>query len=410
MNDDLHAAFSRAADDAADQAMTADQIRRAATERIRARRRRRPAFVVGSAVAGLALVGGGAFAAVQLSGDDRGELPDVIGSPLPTTEATGTPEAVETPEVPESPAPETVEEEAPPAPDAPPEPAPPAPPTLAQLDPGATFPTCGAATAASSGSPFRLEYREPGPTEVVDGVARGLVVTGQNLSSGGITASAPAPTVVLAQDGRVVGSSTAPRQPQSADLMSSQVLDFTSDLPLTGCVPGSEETFQVPAGFYEVWAEQTWQVTGTTPEAQETLRGPVTDVPSTFSTSEIVSHVWIGADGQPNDGPAVPAGWPAQVTGPDYLAPGNSLVFLGAGASRQDVSATVRAVAELGYTADFSWSDRCPGLRAAEIGLPSAAVYVQLAFSSRADADSFLARSGIPALAVDDATNYCLGG
>ena len=47
MNDDLNASLHRAVDSALDQAMTADQMHRAVAERIRAKRRRRPALIIG---------------------------------------------------------------------------------------------------------------------------------------------------------------------------------------------------------------------------------------------------------------------------------------------------------------------------------------------------------------------------
>ncbi|MBI9116000.1 hypothetical protein [Sanguibacter suaedae] len=100
MNDDLHTSLDRAVDDAVAQAAPPEQVHRTVAQRIRDVRRRRPTLVIGSTLGGLALVGGTAFAAVQLvGGDERREVPDVISAPRPDApEPSAEPTEVPTPE------------------------------------------------------------------------------------------------------------------------------------------------------------------------------------------------------------------------------------------------------------------------------------------------------------------------
>ena len=395
MNDDLHAAFSRAADDAADQAMTADQIRRAATERIRARRRRRPAFVVGSAVAGLALVGGGAFAAVQLSGDDRGELPDVIGSPLPTPQDSQTPEETPAPPSPEpseaAPAPVEAEE---------PEPAPAPPATLPVADPNAAFPACGAVVAPPSGSPD-LAFSPVW----VDG-ALGDTITATLRSQNGDHLSGELSThltAVAVKDGVVVGS-TEQAPSDAAEPFSLE--GFGDDLQSTGrlahtlCTDGATP---LPAGRYSVWVSQQATVTQRA-EVDETgaVAAPVASTEDLVA-SEDVASLWMDDSGRSVPHPGVTPGWPAQVSHEDAFrdaeGPEETVVWLAASDQEylMDVDPALylpqSRVLDLGYLdpeVPFKCQYEAPGMLGAPgVGPGSGGSGIGVIFATREDADLF---------------------
>ncbi|ACZ23178.1 hypothetical protein Sked_32830 [Sanguibacter keddieii DSM 10542] len=304
MNDDLHDAFARAADDAADQAMTADQIRRAATERIRARRRRRPAFVVGSAVAGLALVGGGAFAAVQLSGDDRGEIPDVIGSPAPTPQDSQTSEETEAP-VTEAPSEEPSE-----TPTEAPEPEQPA--ALPEADLTAVFPACGAVVEPTSGRQ-QLTFS---PTWTEGAVGDTVTATFWNSSGDDLAGVASTHlTAVAVKDGVVVGwteqSPEASTAPFDLDVRDFGQVQTTGALAHTLCTDG---TTPLPAGRYSVWVAQQATVTERVPYDESYVAGAPVVTEEDMLVSGDVTSLWMDDAGRSVPSPGVAAGWPAQMS------------------------------------------------------------------------------------------------
>lgn len=305
MNDDLRTTFTRAADDAVDGAMPAEQIRRAAAERIRAKRRRRPFFVVGSAVAGLTLVGTGAFAAVQLLGDDSAPLPDVIGSPQPGSAPSET-------TAPAEPTSEPAETEAPVEPAAPTEPEPSQPAALPQADPTAVFPACGAVVAPPSGSPdlgFNPSWIEGAAGDTV--TARFSNHSGDDLA--GIVSAHL--TAVAVKDGVVVGwtEQAPPATTKTFDLGdgSEPEVYTTGPLARTLCTDG---TTPLPAGRYSIWVSQTATVTERIPYDESFNPGAPITTPEELVVTGDVASLWMDEQGQAVPNPGVAAGWPAQMS------------------------------------------------------------------------------------------------
>lgn len=396
MNDDLHDAFARAADDAADQAMTADQIRRAATERIRARRRRRPAFVVGSAVAGLALVGGGAFAAVQLSGDDRGEIPDVIGSPAPTPQDSQTSEETEAP-VTEAPseAPSETPTEAP-------EPEQPA--ALPQADPTAVFPACGAVVQPTSGRQ-QLTFS---PTWTEGAVGDTVTATFWNSSDDDLAGVASTHlTAVAVKDGVVVGwteqSPEASTTPFDLDQTDFDQVQTTGALAHTLCTDG---TTPLPAGRYSVWVAQQATITERVPYDESFVAGAPVATDEDLLVSGDVTSLWMDDAGRSVPSPGVAAGWPAQVSQEDAFrnaeGPDETVVWL-AVSDREylmDVDPALylpgSRVLDLGYLdpeVPFKCQSEAPGMLGAPgVGPGSGGSGIGVIFATREDADLFATR------------------
>ena len=82
---------------------------------------------------------------------------------------------------------------------------------------------------------------------------------------------------------------------------------------------------------------------------RSTSAGPVTEVPDTFTASDLVGGLWIGDDGQPSTGPARADGWPAPVEW-SYAFPGGvAIVWFALGDTPQEVLDATVAVESLGY-------------------------------------------------------------
>lgn len=394
MNDDLRTTFTRAADDAVDGAMTADQIRRAAAERIRAKRRRRPFFVVGSAVAGLTLVGGGAFAAVQLLGDDPAPLPDVIGSPQPAATPSET-------TAPAEPTTEPAESEAPVEPTTPTEPEPAQPAALPQADPTAVFPACGAVVTPLSGSPD-LGFS---PT-LFEGAAGDTITAGFWNRSGDELSGVVSThlTAVAVKDGVVVGwteqappSSTVPFALGTS--LSSEV-ETTGPLARTLCTDG---TTPLPAGRYSIWVSQTATVTERVPYDDSFTPGAPIATSEDLVVADDVASLWVDDEGRSVPPPGVAAGWPAQMSQDEAFLgdtrPDETIVWL-AGSARtylSDVDPTLylpeTRVLDLGYL-DPEIPFKCQPAAPAELGMSDDALSgsgVGVIFAAREDADAFVA-------------------
>jgi hypothetical protein len=278
VNDDLRTTFTRAADDA----------------------------VVGSAVAGLTLVGTGAFAAVQLLGDDSAPLPDVIGSPQPGSAPSETTAPAE---------PTTGPAETEPAePTAPSEPEPeaPQPAALPQADPTAVFPACGAVVTPPSGSPdlgFSPSW--------IEGAAGDSITASFRNSSGDELAGVVSThlTAVAVKDGVVVGwtEQAPPATTTTFDLDNGfpSEVSTTGTLARTLCTDG---TTPLPAGRYSIWVSQTATVTERIPHDESSNSGAPITIPEDMIISRDVASLWVDEQGQSVPNPGVAAGWPAQMS------------------------------------------------------------------------------------------------
>lgn len=404
MSHDLRRSLADLARAGSAETTPATEVVRTTSDIVDRRRRRRPVMIATVTAVSVLTAGAAAAAVYSATRDDASPFPD---RPPVTQSADPTPTVTtETPE----PTPDETVDPAPPVPAETEEPAPQAP-TLAQLDPGASFPQCGAAPVATPGAPIILVYQGADSPAGAGSEARGFDISGYNQSNVQIVADPVAPTLALVQDGRVVGTSSPSGAATHVEPLTGAGAEFTSTLTVSGCQPGSDATIQLPAGFYEVWASQEWVVTGTVPEPQEYLQGPVTDVPQTFTTSDVVNHVWIGEEGVPVDGPQVAGGWPAQAEGnspygPPYGTP-RWFVFLDQGSSRAELMDTVLAASSLGYETGPLPTENCPGNRAAELGLPASELVVGLTFMSREDVDAFTTLSGLPVLGVAEMPAGC---
>ncbi len=388
MNDDLRTTFTRAADDAVDGAMPAEQIRRAAAERIRAKRRRRPFFVVGSAVAGLTLVGTGAFAAVQLLGDDSAPLPDVIGSPQPGSAPSET----------TAPAEPTT---GPAEPTAPTEPEPSQPAALPQADPTAVFPACGAVVTPPSGSPdlgFNPSWIEGAAGDTV--TARFSNHSGDDLA--GIVSAHL--TAVAVKDGVVVGwteqAPAATTKPFDLGDGSEPEVYTTGPLARTLCTDG---TTPLPAGRYSIWVSQTATVTERIPYDESFNPGAPITTPEELVVTGDVASLWMDEQGQAVPNPGVAAGWPAQMSQDQAFLgdtrPDETIVWL-AGSDREylmDVDPSLyrpsNQVLDLGYL-EPEVPFKCQPEAPEKLGMPRDALSgsgVGVIFAAREDADAFVA-------------------
>ena len=388
MNDDLRTTFTRAADDAVDGAMPAEQIRRAAAERIRAKRRRRPFFVVGSAVAGLTLVGTGAFAAVQLLGDDSAPLPDVIGSPQPGSAPSET----------TAPAEPTT---GPAEPTAPTEPEPSQPAALPQADPTAVFPACGAVVTPPSGSPdlgFNPSWIEGAAGDTV--TARFSNHSGDDLA--GIVSAHL--TAVAVKDGVVVGwteqAPAATTKPFDLGDGSEPEVYTTGPLARTLCTDG---TTPLPAGRYSIWVSQTATVTERIPYDESFNPGAPITTPEELVVTGDVASLWMDEQGQAVPNPGVASGWPAQMSQDQAFLgdtrPDETIVWL-AGSDREylmDVDPSLyrpsNQVLDLGYL-EPEVPFKCQPEAPEKLGMPRDALSgsgVGVIFAAREDADAFVA-------------------
>jgi hypothetical protein len=388
VNDDLRTTFTRAADDAVDGAMPAEQIRRAAAERIRAKRRRRPLFVVGSAVAGLTLVGTGAFAAVQLLGDDSAPLPDVIGSP----QLGSAPSETTAPAEPTT---------GPAEPTAPTEPEPSQPAALPQADPTAVFPACGAVVTPPSGSPdlgFNPSWIEGAAGDTV--TARFSNHSGDDLA--GIVSAHL--TAVAVKDGVVVGwtEQAPPATTKPFDLGdgSEPEVYTTGPLARTLCTDG---TTPLPAGRYSIWVSQTATVTERIPYDESFNPGAPITTPEELVVTGDVASLWMDEQGQAVPNPGVAAGWPAQMSQDQAFLgdtrPDETIVWL-AGSDREylmDVDPSLyrpsNQVLDLGYL-EPEVPFKCQPEAPEKLGMPRDALSgsgVGVIFAAREDADAFVA-------------------
>lgn len=293
MNDDLHDAFARAADDAADRAMSADQIRRAATERIRARRRRRPTVMIGSVVAGLALVGGSAYAAVQLTHDTPAKIPDVIAAPAPTPQDSQRPEESDAPP---SGAPGTPTEQVSTG-------------ALPPADPAAVFPACGAVVQPPSGRPD-VNLNPAGGDDTLGDTITASFWSSHFRLSGTVSTHL---TVVAVKDGVVVGSTEqAPADTTVPFTVEGpfRPVDMTGTLARTLCTDG---TTPLPAGRYSVWVSQQATVTQRAAIDETGTVGTPVATSERLVVSGDVASLWMDDEGRSVPNPGVAPGWPAQM-------------------------------------------------------------------------------------------------
>lgn len=338
MNDDLHTSFDRAVDSALDQAGSPEEMRRAVAEKVRARRRRRPAYILGATLGSLALVGGTAFAAVQLSGEDeRPRFPDVIGSPRP-----------------ERPAATTSPTEAPTT-----EPAPDPVASLAGADANALAPQCGAlidqgtATPEDGTSRLNLITSTEGEDLAAPGPAA-FEVTLENLELSTITGMAEdALTLVLVKDGVVVG-----RAPDAAptmepyELRGSEQRQLQATLWIEACAPDGPATGHLPAGRYAVWAMQQYTVTARTYLQDDYSQGDLVPVDESYDFRFKLTDLWIDETGQPTQRPYRAAGMPAAIPMTTAMAgvTNPSVVWLALpGDGEASIDAASTAIEELGY-------------------------------------------------------------
>jgi len=380
------------------------EVVRTTSDIVDRRRRRRPVMIATVTAVSVLTAGAAAAAVYSATRDDASAFPDrppvtqsadPTPTPAPSSEA---PVPSSAPSVEPTPT-EPVEVE---------EPAPPAP-TLAVLDPAATFPQCGAAPVTTPGSPvgLSLEPQSPGPSE---GAVSGIEVRAVNRSVMQLTAEVVDPTLVLVQDGRVVGSLAQPGATSVVSPLTNSIAMFSGDVATTGCVPGTDTAVPLPGGYYEVWAQQGWTVLDKVLEPQEYLRGPVTEVPDTFTASDLVGGLWIGDDGQPSTGPARADGWPAPVEW-SYAFPGGvAIVWFALGDTPQEVLDATVAVESLGYDGRPILVGHCPADPSAALGRGPSTLGVGVVFADRASAESFVALSGAQVLGIVETEPTCPGG
>lgn len=381
MNDSLSTALHRTVDARLDEAMTAEQMRRSVAERIRAKRHRRPALVIGSTLGSLALVGGTAFAAVQLTGgDERPRVPDVIGSPRP--ERSGTPAPSPTAEPTDDPAsaPDPVA-------------------TLPVADPSAVAPQCGATIdqggSVPEGATSRLNLTTS--TEGEDLTAPGpatFAITLTNMEPTTITGMAEnALTLVLVQDGIVVG-----RAPGTALTMEPFELQGAGQRQLQGtlwidaCSPVGPTVGRLPEGRYSVWAMQQYTVTARTYLQDDYSQSGPVPVDESYDFRFRLTDLWIDATGQPTQRPYRAAGMPDAVPETTAMAGvvNPSVVWLALPSDAQgSIDAASAAVDELGY-GDALWPLMCQGAAQDAFGPDDTGRSgVALVFATRTEADRF---------------------
>lgn len=383
MNDDIRTSLNQIVDAAMQDATPTEPLRRAAIESVRARRRRRPAIVVGAVLAGLTLAGTGAYAIhVATGSDERVAIPDRIGDGLVPPPEAGTSTTEEPPDDGEGD--ETAQTLAPTA--------------LATADPGATFPQCGAvATTSAETEPIRLGGSTRPPT------AAGVELYSYNQSGEWLWGVRSDATLALVRDGVVVGATTpsaAPSIPFDVGQMyPDHLLDHFSSVLYSSCSqPGVAAT--LPAGHYTIWGSQAFVVTESAPFLWDGTHGHRVATHEEVITQAKVADLWIGEDGQPVLTPDAAAGWPSPVDlasaiGGDYGA--LSVVWL---ASEDDAPAGELTVYEeqllpLGYL-EGSIPFRCQPDAPTQLGLVddgSGFDYrggIGVIFASRSEADAFV--------------------
>lgn len=388
MNDDLNTALHRAVDAVLDEAVTPDAMRRNVAERIRAKHRRRPALVIGATLGSLALVGGTAFAAVQLTdGDGRPRVPDVIGSPRP--EHPGTPAPSPTTPDP-SPTEEPTEEPAP------------APDPVAMLPvaaPGAVAPQCGATIDQGGSVPedaarmLNLTTSTEGEDLVAPGPAT-FAITLANMEPTAITGmTESALTLVLVKDGIVVGRApdTAPAM-EPFELQGSGQRQLQGTLWIEACSPDGPAVGRLPEGRYSVWAMQQYTVSARTYLQDDYSQSGLVPVDESHDFRFRLTDLWIDATGQPTQRPYRAAGMPDAVPVMTAMAGvvNPSVVWLALPSDAEaSIDAASAAVDELGY-GDALWPLMCQGAAQDAFGPDdSGRSGVALVFATRTEADRF---------------------
>lgn len=383
MNDDIRTRLNQIVDAAMQDATPTEPLRMAAIESVRAKRRRRPAIVVGAVLAGLALTGTGAYAIhVATGSEDRVVIPDRIGDGLvpPPETGTSTTEASQD----DGAGDETTQT--------------PVPTVLATADPNASFPQCGAlVTTSAETEPIRLGGSTRPPT------ASGVELYSSNQSGEWVWGIRSDATLALVRDGVVVGATTpasAPSIPfELGQMYPSQLMDHFSSVLYSSCSqPGETGTF--PPGRYTIWGSQDFVITERAPFFWDGTHGSPVAAHEEFATQAKVADLWIDEDGQPVLTPDSAAGWPSPVDlasaiGGDYdtlavvwLASDNEapegglttdqeqLLPLGYLESTIPFGCQIEAPAQLGLVDDGSGFEYRGG--------------VGVIFASRSDADAFV--------------------
>lgn len=380
MNDDLNASLHRAVDSALDEALSAEQMRRSVAERVRAKRRRRPALLLGATLGSLALVGGTAFAAVQLAKDDtRRNVPDVLAPrpevPLPSPSTAAAVPSTEPTTVPDLVA------------------------TLAVADPEATGAQCGALIDRGSTSPEDATSRilVTTSTDLATLTAPGesslaLSLDNRELSTISGVAEA-AVTLVIVKDGVVVGRAPdAAPDTEPYELAGSEEREIGGTLWVEPCGPDAGNVGQLPAGRYEVWSIHRYTVTARTFMQADFTQGNLVPVDESYDSRLRLDYLWVDETGQPTQKPYEAAGMPSAIDTVTAMAgvTSASVVWLALPTDPQSTIDTASATTtELGY-GDALWPFMCQGAASDAFGPDETGRSgVALVFATRGEAESF---------------------
>ena len=403
MNDDIRTRLNQIVDAAMQDATPTEPLRMAAIESVRAKRRRRPAVVVGAVLAGLALTGTGAYAIhVATGSEDRVVIPDRIGDGLvpPPETGTSTTEASQD----DGAGDETTQT--------------PAPTVLATADPNASFPQCGAmVTTSAETEPIRLGGSTRPPT------ASGVELYSSNQSGEWLWGIRSDATLALVRDGVVVGATTpasAPSIPfELGQMYPAHLLDHFSSVLYASCSqPGETGTF--PPGRYTIWGSQDFVITERAPFLWDGTHGSPVAAHEELTTQAKVADLWIDEEGQPVLTPDTAAGWPSPIDlvsaiGGDYRT--LAVVWLASDTSETEEAAFQETLLPLGYlesTIPFGCQPDAP----AQLGLVDARPGVSfdylggvgVIFATRSEAEAFVERYEPmhgPALGIVDAPMWC---
>ncbi|MBI9115996.1 hypothetical protein [Sanguibacter suaedae] len=278
---------------------------------------------------------------------------------------------------------------------------------LAELDPSAAAPQCGAAITDQRET-FRASTGADLAT--VQPAAEGVDVplTIGNPLFQRFSGTVPRPTLVAVRDGVVVGALPVEDPPvEPFDMEALATTETSGRLSLLACGPGGAAG-PLPEGRYEVWVHQPYRVTSRTEPDRSGYGGEgMRPVDETHTIQMKAGYVWIDAEGASVPTPLQAAGWPRALdTMHAFLNPGTgqSVVWL----SFVEDEAARASLRELGYP-DTPIPGYCqPGV-GDETSFPNInEAGIGVAFTDPADAAAFADLYEGTVAAVVDLEVYCI--
>ena len=173
---------------------------------------------------------------------------------------------------------------------------------LPAADPAAEFPQCGSTlVAADQAPPVHLSLVDSAPETTGEQSSVPLLVDATNVMSEHLLGSAGKVTLVMVQDGVVVGTVSTIETDEGGpvDLDQTESLTTATRLDYTSCSPEAVYPKWLPPGEYSIWGSQSFTLTQRTPVAPDGTRGTPTPVGEQVTAFNEVAMIAIEEGGQP---------------------------------------------------------------------------------------------------------------